>query len=67
MVTLLSFIIEPPPGPIQLIVTTLDATPLTVLTVQLITSSLPNVAFYMGPDGDKITIGMGTVCKVICV
>ena len=63
MVTLLSLTTEPPPGPIQLIITALDFTPLTVLTVQLITSSLPIVAFCMGPGGDTMTLGMGTVCR----
>ena len=54
---------EPPPGPIQLIITELDSTPLTVLTVQLIVSSLPVVVFCMGPDGDRVTVGVGTVCR----
>ena len=60
MVTLLSLVIEPPPGPIQLIITKLDSTPLTVLTVQLIIKSLPTAAFCMGPDGDMVTLGVGT-------
>ena len=41
MVTLLSFVMKTPPGPIQLIITELYSTPLTVLTVQVITSGLP--------------------------
>ena len=63
MVTLLSLIKELPPGPIQLIITELDSTPLTVLTIQLITRLLPIVAFCMGPDGDKMTVGVGTIVK----
>ena len=59
MVTLLSFVMTPP-GPIQLIITELDSTPLTVLTVQLIPPGLPTAAFCMGPDGDKVTLGVGT-------
>ena len=65
MVTLLSFIIEPPPGPIQLIITELGSTPLKVLTVQLITKRLPIAAFCMGPDGDMLTVKMGTVNRLI--
>jgi len=57
MVTLLLVVIEPPPGPIQLIITELDSTPLTVLTVQLITRGLPTIAPCMGPDGDIVTLG----------
>ena len=60
MVTLLSLIIEPPPGPIQLIITELDSTPLTVLTVQLITLGLPTIAPRMGPGGDSVTVNGGT-------
>ena len=60
MVTLLLFIIEPPPGPIQLIVIELDSTILTVFTVQLITWGLTTIAPCMGPDGDVVTIGGGT-------
>ena len=60
MVTLLSFVIDPPPGPIQLISTSLGFTPLTVRTVQSIVRLLPTAAFSIGPDGDMVTFGMGT-------
>ena len=52
-----------PSGPIQVIITELDSTPLTVLTVQLIPPGLPTAAFCMGPDGDMVTVGVGTVCR----
>ena len=61
MVTLLSLIIEVSPGPIQLIITKLDSTPLTVLTVQLITWGLPTIAPCMGLGGDMVTVGVGTI------
>jgi len=61
MVTQALFAIEPPPGPNQLIITELDSTPLTVLTVQLITCGLPTIAPCIGPDGDTVTVGSGTV------
>ena len=64
IVTLLLFIMFPP-GPIQLIITELDSTPLTVLTVQLITRELPTIAPCMGPDVDIVTVGVGTVCRAI--
>ena len=50
---------------IQVIITELDSTPLTVLTVQLITRGLPTIAPCMGPDGDMVTVGVGTVCRAI--
>ena len=64
MVTLLLFVMTPP-GPIQLIITELDSTPLTVLTIQLITLGLPTIAPCMGPDGDMVTVGVGTTEKPI--
>ena len=60
MVTLLSFVIVSPPGPIQLIITELDSTPLTVLTIHWIIWGLPTIATCMGPDGDRVTFGSGT-------
>ena len=54
-----------PPGPIQLIITELASTPLTVLTVQLITNGLPTIAPCMGPGGDMVIVGVGTVCRAI--
>ena len=70
MLTLLSFIIEPPsdplidspPGRVQLISTELESTPLTVLTVQLTWNLFPIVP-CMGSGGDIDTTGVGTVCK----
>jgi len=50
-----------PPGPIQLIITELDPTPLTVLTVHRIIWGLPTIAPVIGPDGNKLTVGIGTV------
>jgi len=61
MVTLLSFAIMSSPGPIHLIITELDSTPLTVLTVHWIVWGLPTIAPCMGPDGDRVTRGVGTV------
>ena len=63
MVTLLSFVMTPS-GPVQLIITELDSTPLTVLTVQLKTRGLPTIAPCMGPAGDMVTVGVGTVCRL---
>ena len=67
MLTLLSFIIGPPPDPppdtVQLINTELDSTPLTVLTVQLITRGLPTITPCIGPGGDMVTVGLGTMCN----
>ena len=56
MVTLLSFVIDSPPGLIQLIITELNSTPLTVLTIQWISCGLPTIAPCMGPDGDKMML-----------
>jgi len=50
-----------PPGPIQLIITELDSTPLTVLTVHWIIWGLPTIAPCMEPAGDKVTVNKGTV------
>jgi len=60
MVTLLSFVIVSPPGPIQVIITELDSTPLTVLTTHWIIWELPTIAPCMGPDGDRVIVGVGT-------
>jgi len=61
MATLLAFIIVSPPDFIQLIITELDSTPLTVLTVHWIIRGLPTIAPCMGPDGDMVIVGGGTV------
>ena len=60
IVTLLSFV-KDPSGPIQVIVTKLDSTPSTVFTVHMRTCRLPTIAPCMGPDGDIVTVGRGTV------
>ena len=64
MVTLLSIVIVSHPGPIQLIITELDSTPLTVLTVHWIIWGLPTIAPCMGPDGDMASGGIGTVVDI---
>ena len=64
MVTLLSFIIDSPPGAIQLIITELDSTPLTVLTIQWIACGLPTIAPCMGPEGFNMTVGVVTTYKI---
>ena len=48
-----------------MIKTELMSTPLTVLTVQVLTRGLPTVAFRMGPDGDMVTVISGTIRKKI--
>ena len=60
MITLLSFVINYPPGPIQLIITELNSTPLTVLTIHWISCGLPTIAPCMGPNGNVVIVGMGT-------
>ena len=60
MVILLSFEIDSPPGPIQLIITELNSTPLTALTIHWISCGLPTIAPCMGPDGDVAIVGAGT-------
>ena len=57
MVPLLSFVIVSPPGPIQLIITEVDSTPLTVLTVHWIIRGLPTIAPCMGPGSDMLNRG----------
>ena len=64
MVTLLSFVTVSPPGPIQLIITELDSTPLTVFTLHSIIWGLPTIALCIGPDGNMETVGGGTVEEV---
>ena len=64
MITLLSFVIDSPPGPIQLIITELNSTPLTVLTIHWISCGLPTIAPCMGPDGSIVTEGIGTAYKI---
>ena len=64
MVTLLSFVIDSPPGPIQLIITELNSTPLTVLTIHWISCGLPTIAPCIGPDGIVVTVGVGTMNKI---
>ena len=61
MITLLSFVIVSSPGPIQLIITELDSTPLTVLAVHWIIWGLPTIAPCMGPGGVMVILGEGTV------
>ena len=61
MVTLLSFVIDSPLGPIQLIITELNSTPLTVLTIHWISCGLPTIAPCMGPDGNVAIVGVGTI------
>ena len=58
MVTLLSFVMTPL-GPIQMIVTELSSTPLTVLTVQSIIASSPTVSSSL--LGSILTMKLGTV------
>ena len=53
------------PGPVHVIITVLGSTPLTVLTVQLATRGLPTISPCMGPIGDMVTVGVGTVCRAI--
>ena len=65
MVTLLSFVIDSPPGPIQLIITELNSTPLTVLTIHWISCGLPTIAPCMGPDGNVVIVGVGTINKIM--
>ena len=60
MVTLLSFVIDSPPGPIQLIITELNSTPLTVLTIHWISCGLPTIAPCMGPGGNVMMQIYGT-------
>ena len=60
MVTLLSVVIDPPPGPIQLIITELELTPLIVVTLHWIFRELPTIAPRMEPDGDVVIVGVGT-------
>ena len=61
MVTLLLFLIDLPPGFIQLILTELNSTPLTVLTIHWMSSGLPTIASFIRADGDTVTAGIGTV------
>ena len=67
MVTLLSFVIDSPPGPIQLIITELNSTPLTVLTIHWISCGLPTIAPCMGSDGNDsvVMVGVGTISEII--
>ena len=58
MVILLSLIIEPPPGPVQLIVTELSSTPIASLTVQIISSGLPTISWLLRVS--VLTIKVGT-------
>ena len=60
IVTLLSVVIDPPPGPIQLIITELDLTPLIVVTLHWIFCELPTIAPRMEPDGDVVIVGVGS-------
>ena len=49
------------PGPVQQIITSLDSTPSTVLTIQLEFRGLPTTAPVMGPGGCIMIEGSGTV------
>ena len=60
MVTLLSFVIDSSPGPIQLIITELNITPTSVLTIHWISCGLPTIASCMGPDGNVVMMTLGT-------
>ena len=60
MVTLLLLVIELPPGPVQLIITELDLTPLIVVTLHCIFRELPTIALRMEPEGDVVIVGVGT-------
>ena len=60
MITLLSLVIDSPPGSIQLIITELNSTPITVLTIHWIPCGLPTIAPCMEPDGIVVMIGVGT-------
>ena len=60
MVTLLSFVIDSPPGPIQLIIIELSSTPLTVLTTHWISCGLPTIAPCISVDGNMVSVGAGT-------
>ena len=68
MLTLLLFIIgpppDPPPGPVQLINTELDSTPLTVFTVQTISTLIPTLGWLVGGSSAGIPTKNGAVCKV---
>ena len=61
MVILLSFAIDSPPGPIQWIITEFNLTPLTVLTIHWISCGLSTIAPCMGPYGNVVIIGTGTI------
>ena len=65
MVTLLLLVIELPPGPVQLIITELDLTPLIVVTLHCIFRKLPTIAPRMEPDGDVVIVGVGTKNNLI--
>ena len=60
------------PGPVQLIITSLNSTPSTVLTIQVAFRGLPTIAPGMGPGGCITIEGSGTVdetnqqVKLIC-
>jgi len=60
IITLLSFVMGLLSGPIQLIITELGSTPLTVNAVQLILWGLPTVAVS---DGANIIVKLGTTEK----
>ena len=60
MITLLSFVIGSPPGPIQLIITELNSTPLTVLTIHWISCGLPTITPCISVDGNMVSVGAGT-------
>ena len=60
MVTLLSFVIVSPPGPIQLIITESNSTPLTVLTIHSRVMESPTIADCMVSFGVVVIWILGT-------
>lgn len=67
MNNLLLFVIDSPPGPVQLIFTRFNDTPLIVVTTHLISCGLPTIAPCNVPVGIIVTVGVGTVLQVLPV
>ena len=63
MIILLSLATLSPPGPIQLIFTKPNSTPLIVLTAHRIIQGLPTKVPCKGPGGDRVMVGVGTMVK----
>ena len=51
-------------APDQVTVTESGSTPLTVVTIQLITRGVPNVSPSIGSGGDIMIVGSGTTYKI---